>query len=134
MMEAKSKNMSNRSVPRWAYIVFAVLAVFFLWRAYVQQKKAAAAAKPPVRPVLVAKVTTKDVPLYLDEIGSCSAVETVQVQSQVSGAIVSRDFQDGADVKKGDLLFRIDARPYEAALAQAQGQLGQVQSQLILDQ
>jgi len=134
MMEAKSKNISSRSVPRWAYIVFAVLAVFFLWRAYVQQKKAAAAAKPPVRPVLVAKVTTKDVPLYLDEIGSCSAVETVQVQSQVSGAIVSRDFQDGADVKKGDLLFRIDVRPYEAALAQAQGQLGQVQSQLILDQ
>ncbi|MEY2530706.1 MAG: rane fusion protein multidrug efflux system [Verrucomicrobiota bacterium] len=133
-MKKESPRTMRQSIPRWAYILFVGLAAFLLWRVYVQQKKAAAAAKPPVRPVLVAKVITKDVPLYLDEIGSCSAVETVQVQSQVSGAIVSRDFQDGADVKKGDLLFRIDARPFEAALTQAQGQLGQAQSQLILDQ
>ncbi len=44
------------------------------------------------------------------------------------------NFQDGADVKKGDLLFSIDPRPYEAALDQAQGQLAQAKSQLVLDQ
>ena len=70
----------------------------------------------PPRPVLVAKVITKDVPLYLDEIGTCAAFESVQVQAQVSGQIVSRDFKDGAYVKKGDLLFTIDKRPYQAAL------------------
>jgi multidrug efflux system membrane fusion protein len=122
MMEAKSKTTSSRSIPRWAYIVFAVLAVFFLWRTYLQKKNAAAAAQPPPRPVAVAKVTTKDVPLYLDEIGTCAAYETVQVQAQVSGQIITRDFQDGSDVKKGDLLFKIDPRPFQAALDQAKAQ------------
>lgn len=89
---------------------------------------------PPPRPVSVANVITKDVPLYLDEIGTCAANESVQVQAQVSGQIVARHFQDGADVNKGDLLFTIDPRPYQAALDQAKGQLGQAQSQLVLDQ
>ena len=56
------------------------------------------------------------------------------MQAQVSGQIISREFQDGADVKKGDLLFTIDPRPYQAALDQAKGQLAQAQSQLVLDQ
>ena len=68
----------------------------------------------------MAKVITKDVPLYLDEIGTCTAAETVQVQAQVSGQIISREFEDGADVKKGDVLFRIDPRPFQAALSSAQ--------------
>ena len=72
--------------------------------------------------MFVAKVISKDVPLYLDEIGTCAAYETVQVQAQVSGQIIARHFQDGADVKKGDLLFTIDPRPYQAALDQAKAQ------------
>ena len=44
------------------------------------------------------KVITRDVPLYLDEIGTCTSLESVQVQAQVSGQIMSRDFQDDADV------------------------------------
>src|SRR5438046_370357 len=77
-------------------------------------------APPPPRAVAVAKVITKNVPLYLDEIGTCTAAETVQVQAQISGQIIARDFEDGADVKKGDVLFRIDPRPFEAAFASAQ--------------
>jgi multidrug efflux system membrane fusion protein len=111
-----------------------VLASFVLFRAFRESANSAKAAQPPSRPVLVAKVITKDVPLYLDEIGTCGAYETVQVQAQVSGQIMARHFQDGADVKQGDLLFTIDPRPYQAALDQAQGQLAQAQSQLILDQ
>ncbi|MGZ5019743.1 MAG: efflux RND transporter periplasmic adaptor subunit [Chthoniobacterales bacterium] len=80
-------------------------------------------AGPPPRPVMVAKVVTEDVPLYLDEIGTTVAYETVQVQAQVSGQIISREFQDGAEVKKGDLLFRIDPRPFEATLASAKADL-----------
>ena len=78
---------------------------------------------PPPRPVAVANVITKDVPLYLDEIGTCAAYETVQVQAQVSGQIVARHFKDGQDVKKGDLLFTIDPRPYQAVLDSAKADL-----------
>ncbi len=78
---------------------------------------------PPPRPVAVAKVTAKDVPLYVDEIGTCAAYETVQVQAQVSGQIVARNFKDGQDVKKGDLLFMIDPRPYQAVLDSAKADL-----------
>lgn len=78
---------------------------------------------PPPRPVAVAKVITKDVPLYLDEIGTCAAYETVQVQAQVSGQIVARNFKDGQDVQKGDLLFTIDPRPYQAVLDSAKADL-----------
>jgi membrane fusion protein, multidrug efflux system len=82
-------------------------------------RKNAGPAERPVRSVQVAKAITRDVPLYLDEIGTTSAFETVQVQAQVSGQIIAREFHDGAEVKKGDLLFRIDSRPYEAVLAAA---------------
>jgi multidrug efflux system membrane fusion protein len=88
------------------------------------------ASGPAPRPVIAAKVITQDVPLYLDEIGTCTAFETVQVQAQVSGQIMAREFQDGADVKKGDLLFRIDPRPYEAALASAEADLALNQATL----
>jgi multidrug efflux system membrane fusion protein len=85
---------------------------------------------PPPRPVATAKVTTKDVPLYLDEIGTTTAFETVQVQAQVSGQIISREFKDGADVKKGDLLFKIDSRAYEAVLAAAKADSALAQANL----
>jgi multidrug efflux system membrane fusion protein len=75
---------------------------------------------PPPRQVVVAKVTAADVPLYLDEIGTTAPYETVEIKAQVGGQIVSREFKDGADVKKGDLLFKIDPRPFEAVLAAAQ--------------
>lgn len=109
-------------VPRWGVFLFVILAAFAVARTLqrgVEQKKA---TQPPVRPVLVAKVISKDVPIYLDEIGTCAAYETVQVQAQVSGKIMQRHFQDGADVKKGDLLFTIDPAPYQAALDQAKAQ------------
>ena len=91
--------------------------------------------EPPPRTVAVAKVTSADVPLYLDEIGTCAASESVQVQAQVSGQIMSRDFQDGANVKKGDLLFTIDQRPYQATLdaAKADDMLAQANLKRQLD-
>src|SRR5438876_4497309 len=130
----KRADVPKQAIPRWADLLFGLLAAFVLYRIFQHRATEAEAAQPPVRPVLVAKVITKDVPLYLDEIGTCAAYETVQVQAQVSGQIIGRHFQDGADVKQGDLLFTIDPRPYKAALEQAQGQLGQVKSKLVLDQ
>jgi len=102
--------------------------LFLTYRGLGSKQKAP--STPPPRPVAAAVVITKDVPFYLDEIGTCTAFETVQVQAQVSGQIISRDFKDGADVKKGDLLFTIDPRPYEAALASAEADLALNQATL----
>lgn len=80
---------------------------------------------PPPKAVSVAKAVTRDVPIYLDEIGNCTAYETVTIQPQVSGPIVEIHFTDGDDLKKGELLFTIDPRPYQAALDKAQATLAQ---------
>jgi membrane fusion protein, multidrug efflux system len=112
--------------------IIAFFVLLLLFRAFIGRQKTT--PPPPPRPVDVAKVIQKDVPLYLDEIGTCTAFETVQVQAQVSGQVTSRNFQDGADVKKGDVLFTIDPKPFQALLDQAQGQLAQAKSQLVLDQ
>src|SRR5881296_4462908 len=113
---------SSHRIPKWAYLLFIILAAFVCYRIFQHRASEAKTTQPPIRPVLVAKVISKDVPLYLDEIGTCAAYETVQVQAQVSGQIIARHFQDGSDVKKGDPLFTIDPRPYQAALDQAKAQ------------
>src|ERR1700726_5360012 len=119
----KSTRDRKQRIPRWGIFLFVILAAFAVARTLQRGVATAKSTQPPVRPVLVAKVISKDVPLYLDEIGTCAAYETVQVQAQVSGQIIARHFQDGSDVKKGDLLFTIDPRPYQAVLEQAQAQL-----------
>ena len=119
---AKPRRVGAQSIPRWAYVLFAVLAVLVLVRTFQRGVSTLKPAQAPARPVTVAKVVAKDVPLYLDEIGTCAAYETVLVQAQVSGVIITRNFQDGSDVKKGDLLFTIDPRPFQAALDQAKAQ------------
>src|ERR1041385_6730083 len=116
-------HLEKRFGRKRVYLVgggIALLLIVFFFRAFAFRHKEP--PPPPVRPVLAAKVTSKDVPLYLDEIGTCAAYETVQVQAQVAGQITTRDFQDGADVKKGDPLFTIDPRPYQAAVDQAKAQ------------
>ena len=118
----KRKRLTSHAVPRWAYLLFVVLAALVLYRIFQHRISEVKASQPPPRPVVVAQVTTKDVPLYLDEIGTGAAYETVQVQAQVSGQIIGRHFQDGADVKKGDLLFTIDPRPFQAVFEQAKAQ------------
>lgn len=80
--------------------------------------------RPPAS-VSVARAVSRDVPLYLDEIGRCVAREVVNVQPQVSGPVVEIAFADGAEIKRGDLLFRIDPRPFQARLEQAKAALAQ---------
>lgn len=75
--------------------------------------------RPPA-PVSVSVAVAQDVPTYLDAIGKTVAREVVSIQPQVSGRITSIHFTDGADVKKGAILFTIDTRPFEASLRQAQ--------------
>ena len=80
----------------------------------------AGAMERPPAPVTVTAATVRDVPVYLEEIGRTTAIETVNVQPQVGGRIMEIHFQDGAEVKRGDPLFTIDTRWYEANLAEAQ--------------
>ena len=75
--------------------------------------------RPPA-PVSVSTAIMQDVPTYLDAIGKTVAREVVSIQPQVSGRITKIHFTDGANVKKGDMLFTIDTRPFEANLRQAQ--------------
>ena len=87
--------------------------------------------------VRVAPVTLGDMPLTIDALGTVTPFETVTVRTQIAGNLQSVGFTEGQIVKAGDFLAQIDPRPYEAALAQAQGQLakdtallGQAQSDL----
>src|SRR5256886_168724 len=73
--------------------------------------------------VLVTTVTPQDVPRVLERVATLDGFINANINAQVQGYIVSRDYQEGSVVKKGDLLFQIDPRPFEAALAQAKGTL-----------
>src|SRR5262252_246386 len=85
-------------------------------------RKAAQTAAPPPE-VLVTTVTPQDVPRVLERVATLDGFINANINAQVQGYIVSRDYQEGSIVKKGDLLFQIDPRPFEAALAQAKGTL-----------
>jgi multidrug efflux system membrane fusion protein len=89
-------------------------------------KKEAPPTPPPPPPTVTAtQAVSQDVPVYLDEIGKIVAIDMVSIVPQVSGKIISAHIEDGADVKKGQLLFEIDPRPFEAVLASAQASVAE---------
>nr|BAL54598.1 efflux transporter, RND family, MFP subunit [uncultured prokaryote] len=81
-------------------------------------------------PVRVAKAEVKDLPLNIRAIGNVEAFSTVAIKSRVEGQLMRVYFKEGEDVKKGDLLFLIDPRPFEQAVAQAEGALARDLAQL----
>lgn len=94
--------------------------------------QAAGPAAPPPPLVTVIQASAQDVPRYLDEIGRNGAYESVNVTPQVGGRILERHFQDGENLKKGQLLFVIDPRPFKAQLDSAQASLAQAKAALDL--
>lgn len=86
--------------------------------------------KKPAVPVTAAAVIQKTVPVQLTAIGNVEAYSTVSVKSQIGGILTRVHFKEGQDVNKGDLLFTIDPRPYEAALKQAEANLAKDTAQL----
>lgn len=90
------------------------------------RKSAQVAPKPPE--VLVTTVQPRDVPRVLERVATLDGFINANINAQVQGNIISRDYLEGSLVKKGDLLFRIDPRPFEAALAQAKGNLAKDQA------
>jgi membrane fusion protein (multidrug efflux system) len=81
-------------------------------------------------PVEVVNVEQKDVPIYGEWIGTLDGLSNADVRAQVTGYLLRQGYQEGAFVKKGQLLFEIDPRPFQAALDQAEGQLAQAKALL----
>ena len=88
-----------------------------------EEKPAPQAAAPPAPPVTVAQPVKRTVTDWDEFTGRFDAVEQVQVRARVGGFITAIEFRDGAFVKAGDLLYLIDARPFEAVATQADGVL-----------
>jgi multidrug efflux system membrane fusion protein len=91
------------------------------WRSANRPASTPAAASPV--PVVTAQVQQRDEPIVLSGLGTVQALNTASIQSQVTGVLEEVDFTEGQTVKRGDILAKIDPRLFEAALAQAQGQL-----------
>jgi RND family efflux transporter MFP subunit len=89
-----------------------------------------ASAPPPAPPTVeVTPIIQKDVPLEGEWVGTLEGYVNAQISPQVSGYLIRQDYREGALVKKGQLLFEIDPRPFQAALDQAKGQLAQAEAQ-----
>jgi membrane fusion protein, multidrug efflux system len=117
---------------RWLFILIGTVFIAGVWYFFGHEQKpqgAVAASKPntsgqsqtgapggPPVPVVAGVVQKRDVPIYLDGIGTVQAYNTVTVHPQISGILTKVAFREGQDVKKGDLLAVIDPRPYQATL------------------
>src|ERR1700745_665035 len=105
---------------------FAALLIFLVFSTACSRKPAQTSPPPPE--VLVPTVTPRDVPRVLERVATLDGFINANINAQVQGYIVSRDYQEGSVVKKGDPLFQIDPRPFQAALAQAKGTLAKDQA------
>jgi len=108
--------------------VACVAAAVIYWRHGSTQT---AKAEPPSVPVIVTQAAQQDVPIYYDALGTVQALNTVALRAQVNGQIVSVDFRQGQDVRKGDVLAKIDPAPFQAALDQAIAKKSEDEAQLI---
>lgn len=91
-------------------------------------KKHAPVAERPAPEVLVMAAESKNVPFIRNWIGSVQGAQNAQIEARVSGYLMSQEYREGSLVKAGQVLFRIDPRPFEAALAQARANLSQMQA------
>jgi RND family efflux transporter MFP subunit len=88
------------------------------------------AAPPPTPEVRVATVIQQDVPVYSDWVATLDGYVNAEIRPQVSGYITKQNYQEGSLVRRGQVLFEIDPRPFQAALDRAKGDLAQAQAQL----
>jgi membrane fusion protein (multidrug efflux system) len=112
-----------------AAVLVAVL-IFFATRS--GAKPTAQAPQPPV--VEAAQVEQRDVAVYGEWIGTLNGQVNADVKAQVSGYLLRQNYKEGSYVLKGDLLFEIDPRPFQAALDQTKGQLAQAEAQLVQEE
>ena len=118
--------LQKKSRAKWTHVLLPVICVLLLSSC---NRKVAATPAPEAVPVVVTPVSQKDIPVQIRVIGNVQPYSTVTVRSQVTGQLTSILFKEGQDVKKGDLLFKIDPRSFEAALSQAEAVLERDQAQ-----
>src|SRR6202162_6597349 len=92
-------------------------------------KNTSAAGAPPPMPVTVVKVQPADVSLTSEWVGTLDGYVNAQIQPQANGYLIKQNYKEGAEVSRGQVLFEIDPRPFQAALDQAKGQLEQAKGQ-----
>ena len=121
------KRKNPLSDPLKAVLIYSIsLALFVMAAGCGKEEKK---SSPPM-PVTVAPVESETVPIYLDYVGTTDSIQMVDINARVEGFLIKRAFEDGADVKEGQLLFVIDPRPFEADLAAAQAQLAESRASL----
>jgi membrane fusion protein, multidrug efflux system len=116
----------------WPAIGLIILGAIGIWY-YAQYDRIAAPSRSSggsTIPVAATTITKGDIDITLDALGTVTSLATVTVVSQISGLLMRVDYTEGQDVKKGDLLLEIDSRPFQLALAQAQGALQRDQALL----
>ena len=132
-VEKRGRNGVNRA---WQSVLVAVLFAaggYFAWQHFVLQGSASTATARQVTvaaPVHVAAVDRRDVPVFLNGLGTVQATNSVTVRSRVDGQIDKVAFKEGQIVRQGDLLVQVDPAPYQAALDQAVAKLAQDQASL----
>lgn len=104
--------------------------IFFLLAAVTGCEEKAPPPPPAPPEVVVTELAGRDVPVHVEWVGTVDGNVNAQIRARVKGYLQSRDYTEGAFVRAGDLLFTIDARPYQAALDQARGELGRAQAAL----
>jgi multidrug efflux system membrane fusion protein len=125
----KPKTRSRRTLAA-SLIVLAALASGGAYYWFTRPVAQTARAVPAV-PVTIAAAASRDVPIYLDALGTTSAANTVTIRSQITGTLQTVNFTEGQEVKQGDTLAVIDPRPLQATLTQAQAKKAQDQALLI---
>lgn len=95
------------------------------------KKEAASTAPAPPPEVQVVEVVQKDMPIYSEWVGTTDGLVNAQIRAQVTGYLLKRHYMEGANVKKGDLLFELDPSKFQASLNQAKGDLAKAQAQLM---
>lgn len=120
-------------MKRFGFLVVAVVVALVAWRLATRAPAAPQHAGVPPVPVGVTAASVRDVPVYLDGLGTVQASETVTITPQVSGKLIEVLFHEGENVKKGQVLAKIDPRAYQAALDQALAKKAQDQATLAND-
>jgi multidrug efflux system membrane fusion protein len=110
--------------------ICALATTVLMVRASPERNAPPVAAAPPLVPVVVARATRQDVPIYATGVGAVQAYQSVLVRARVDGTLLSIPVREGQDVKQGDLIAVIDPRPYQAVLDQANAKKAQDQAQL----
>jgi membrane fusion protein, multidrug efflux system len=128
-----AKPRSRRGAVITTIIVLLAIAGIVWWTKQMpapdQQGRGGGRNAPPMS-IVDETIKKGDINISLNALGTVTSLATVTIRSQISGYLQKIDFTEGMEVKKGDLLAEIDPRPYEATLAQAQGQLARDQAQL----